>query len=155
MPKVSMIVPVYRAEAYLAVYQAGKVGVTRDVLYAYYQNPVGIMQSKWTPKKLDILEAEENQIVFARERGNPRLLEKAYRQYLYSSGAQIGFAKRWEDPEKGRLVRTLRKKLRKALRQGKEFGVDTRSWSYFWVYEEAYPMKPFWWLLGKLHRKGE
>ena len=139
---------------YLAVYQAGKVGVTRDTLYAYYQNPVGIMLSRWTPKKLHILEATENQIAFARESGNPRLLKKAVRQYIYSTYEQIGFAKRWEDPEKGRLVRTLRKKLRKALRQGKEFGLFPLSWKYLWAYEEAYPMKPFWWLLGKLHRKG-
>ena len=44
---------------YLAVYRAEKVVVTREALYAYYQNPVGIMLSKWTPRKLHILEATE------------------------------------------------------------------------------------------------
>ena len=140
---------------YLAVYRAGKVGVTRDTLYAYYQNPGGIMLSQWTPKKLHILEAEENQIAFAQENVNERLLKKAAKQYIYSAGMQIGHARRWENPEKGRLLRTLRKKLRQALRQGKKYGLNTLSWDYFWVYEEAYPMKPFWWLLGKLRRKGE
>ena len=140
---------------YLAVYRAGNVGVTRDTLYAYYQNPVGIMQSKWTPRKLHILEATENQIAFAQKSGNRRLQKKAVRQYIYSTYEQIGFAKQWEDPEKGRLLRTLRKKLRQALRQGKEFGLFPLFRKYSWAYEEAYPMKPFWWLLGKLHRKGE
>ena len=71
---------------YLAVYRAGKVAVTREPLYAYYQNPVGIMLSKWTPRKLHILEATENQIAFARENSNVETAEKGgqavYLQYI-------------------------------------------------------------------------
>ena len=140
---------------YLAVYRAGKVAVTREPLYAYYQNPVGIMLSKWTPRKLHILEATENQIAFARENGNQRLLKKAVRQYIYSTYEQIGFAKQWDNPGMGRLLKTLRKKLREGLRQGKEFDLFPLCREFSWVYEEAYPMKPFWWLYGKLGRRGE
>lgn len=140
---------------YLAVYRAGKVAVTREPLYAYYQNPVGIMLSKWTPRKLHILEATENQIAFARENGNQRLLKKAVRQYIYSTYEQIGFAKQWDNPGRGRLLKTLRKKLREGLRQGKEFDLFPLCREFSWVYEEAYPMKPFWWLYGKLGRRGE
>ena len=129
--------------------------MTREPLYAYYQNPVGIMLSKWTPRKLHILEATENQIAFARENGNQRLLKKTVRQYIYSTYEQIGFAKQWDNPGRGRLLKTLRKKLREGLRQGKEFDLFPLSREFFWVYEEAYPMKPFWWLYGKLGRRGE
>ena len=140
---------------YLAVYCAGKVAVTREPLYAYYQNPVGIMLSKWTPRKLHILEATENQITFARENGNQRLLKKTVRQYIYSTYEQIGFAKQWDNPGRGRLLKTLRKKLREGLRQGKEFDLFPLCREFSWVYEEAYPMKPFWWLYGKLGRREE
>ena len=140
---------------YLAVYRAGKVAVTREPLYAYYQNPMGIMLSKWTPRKLHILEATENQIAFARENSNQRLLKKAVRQYIYSTYEQIGFAKQWDNPGRGRLLKTLRKKLRDGLRQGKEFDLFPLCREFSWVYEEAYPMKPFWWLYGKLGRRGE
>ena len=140
---------------YLAVYRAGKAAVTREPLYAYYQNPVGIMLSKWTPRKLHILEATENQIAFARENSNQRLLKKAVRQYIYSTYEQIGFAKQWDNPGRGRLLKTLRKKLREGLRQGKEFDLFPLCREFSWVYEEAYPMKPFWWLYGKLGRRGE
>ena len=42
---------------YQAVYQAGTVGVTPMVLYAYYQNPGGIMKAPWSPKRMHTLEA--------------------------------------------------------------------------------------------------
>ena len=76
-------------------------------------------------------------------------------QYIYSTYEQIGFAKQWDNPGRGRLLKTLRKKLREGLRQGKEFDLFPLCRELFWVYEEAYPMKPFWWLYGKLGRRGE
>ena len=134
---------------YLAVYRAGKVGVTREALYAYYQNPVGIMLSRWTPRRLDILEATENQIAFARENGSQRLMKKAVRQYICSAYEQIGFVKQWQGPEKREYLKMLRKKLRQGLRDGKNYGLYPFSREFSWVYEEAYPMKPFWWLYSR------
>ena len=29
------------------------------------------------------------------------------------------------------------------------------DWQTLWVYEAAYPCKPLWWLLSKLHREEE
>ena len=42
---------------YRLVYQVKEVGFSPRVLYAYYQNPAGIMKSAWSPKRLDVLEA--------------------------------------------------------------------------------------------------
>ena len=61
---------------YLAVYHTGKVGVTPAQLYAYYQNPEGIMRSEWNPRRMHVLEAFEQQIAFAKQQGNDRLLRK-------------------------------------------------------------------------------
>jgi len=130
---------------YRAVYQAGKVAVISAQLYAYYQNPEGIMRSEWNPRRMHVLEAFEQQIAFAREQGNDRLLKKIVYQYIYGIYDQLG---------KAAVVyhKELRRKLRKALEMGKECGCFPRTWQNSWAYEAAYPCKPFWWLLSRLHK---
>lgn len=130
---------------YQALYKAGKVGVTPARLYAYYQNPGGIMRSEWNPRRMHMLEAFEQQIEFARAAGNSRLLEKAALQYIYSTYEQIGQAKKVYRKE-------LRRKLQDALKLGRECGCFPRSRNTLWAYEEAYPCKPLWWLLSKINR---
>ncbi len=130
---------------YQAVYQAGKVAITSGQLYAYYQNPDGIMRSEWNPRRMHVLEAFEQQIAFARELGNDRLLNKTVYLYIYSvydhlSNAIVVYRKE------------LRRKLRTALKLGRECGCFPRSWQNSWAYEAAYPCKIFWWLLSKLKK---
>ena len=130
---------------YLAVYQAGKVGVTPAQLYAYYQNPEGIMRSEWNPRRMHVLEAFEQQIAFARQQGNQRLLRKITEQYIFSvydhlTKAQVVYRKE------------LRQKLRAALKQGRECGHFSTLRGNLWLYGAAYPCKPFWWLLSKIRK---
>ena len=131
---------------YQAMYKAGKVGVTEVQLYAYYQNPQGIMRSEWNPRRMHMLEAFEQQIAFARENGNDRLLNKAAKQYLYAIHDQLGSAQKVYRKE-------LRSKLRQALKLGQECGCFPKSRQTMWAYEEAYPCKIYWWLRSKLQRK--
>ena len=127
---------------YKAVYQAGKVGVTPARLYAYYQNPDGIMRSDWNPRRMHVLEAFEEQIAFAREHGNDRLLQKVVLSYIYGIHDHLGKAVKVYRKE-------LRQKMRTALKLGRECGCFPRNWQNSWAYEDAYPVKPFWWLLSK------
>lgn len=130
---------------YLAVYETGRVGVTPAQLYAYYQNPEGIMRSDWNPRRMHVLEAFEQQIAFAREWGNDRLLRKIAEQYIYSV---------YEHLQKAQVVyrKELRRKLRIALKQGRECGCFPRNRRNLWAYEAAYPCKIFWWLLSKFQK---
>ena len=131
---------------YQAVYQAGSVGVTPMVLYAYYQNPGGIMKAPWNPKRMHTLEAFEQQIAFAKEKGDARLLKKVSEQYLFSSYEQLRQAPVVFSKE-------LRGKLRAALKLAEKTGSFCLSWKTIWAYEAAYPCKPLWWLLSKIRRK--
>lgn len=130
---------------YLALYQAGKIGVTPARMYAYYQNPEGIMRSEWNPRRLHVLEAFEQQIAFAQEHNNSRLLKKIGEQYIYSI---------YEHLQSAPVVyrKELRRKLRKALKLGRECGCFPRQKRNLWAYEGAYPCKPFWWLLSKFQK---
>ena len=126
----------------MLVYQAGKVGVTPARLYAYYQNPDGIMRSDWNPRRMHVLEAFEEQIAFAREHGNDRLLQKVVLSYIYGIHDHLGKSVKVYRKE-------LRQKMRTALKLGRECGCFPRNWQNSWAYEDAYPVKPFWWLLSK------
>lgn len=128
---------------YQAIYQAGRIGVTPARLYAYYQNPKGIMRSDWNPRRLHMLEAFEQQIAFAQETKNSRLLNKSVEAYIYSTYDQIGQA--------GKVFRKeLRRKLRTGLKLGAECGCFPNNAHNRWAYEAAYPCKPWWWLLSRL-----
>lgn len=130
---------------YQAVYEAGRIGVTSAQLYAYYQNPEGIMRSQWNPRRMHVLEAFEEQIAFAKAQGNDRFLRKIAEQYLYSV---------YEHLKQAQVVyrKELRRKLRKAIRQYRECNGFPEKSSISWAYEAAYPCKPFWWLLSKLQK---
>lgn len=125
---------------YQAVYQAGKVAVISAPLYAYFQNAAGIMQSKWNSRRLHVLEAFEHQIAFAQQNGNSRLLRKAVGLYIFSIHDHLGKAPR-------EYHGVLRKKLRAGLSLGRKCGAFPMCWEKLWAYEEAYPLKPLWWLL--------
>lgn len=130
---------------YRAVYQAGRIGVTPAQLYAYYQNPEGIMRSEWNPRRLHILEAFEQQIAFAQEHEKNRLLRKSVEQYVYAI---------YENLQKAQVVyrKELRKKLRKAMKLGKELDCLPGSGNRKWLYEAAYPCKLYWWVLSKIQQ---
>ena len=133
---------------YKAVYAAGRVAVIHAKLYAYYQNPEGIMQSKWNPRRMHTLEAVEQQIAFARENKKPRFLNKAAEQYIFSAYEQLQKVSQTPDHKAYRPV--LRKKLREGLKLGRELGVFPLKKETLWAYEAAYPAKPLWWLVSKV-----
>ena len=132
---------------YRAVYQAEKVGVSTARLYAYYQNPEGIMRSEWNVHRMDVLEAFEQRMAFARETDRPRLLRKTAEAYIYGICEQL---------DKAQVIyrKELRRKLRNGLKLGRECGCFPRNGATLWAYEKAYPVKPLWWLVSKLSRGG-
>ena len=127
---------------YRAVYAAESVAYIPEALYAYYQNPDGIMLSRWNPRRLHILEAFEQQIRDAEAGGLERLYRKAVRDYIYSIHEQL------QRSDEG-YHQELRRKYRKALKLGRDCGSFPVCWDLLWAYEEAYPVKLFWWPLFK------
>lgn len=128
---------------YRTVYQAGKVAVVSAKLYAYYQNPDGIMGASWSPKRLHMLDAFEEQAAFARAENHPRLLKKAAEGYCYSAYGQLEQA----EPS---YRRELRRRLRRALKFCRESKAFPGKFAPLWAYEQAYPCKLFWWFYGKM-----
>lgn len=135
---------------YRAVYQAGKVAVLAAPLYGYFQNAAGIMRSQWDPRRMHALEAVEQQMAFAQGENHPKLLKKAVEQYIYAADAQLTQA--MADPRYRSYGKVLRKKLRWGLKQGRETGTFPWSRERLWFYEQAWPIKPFWWVYSKVRK---
>ncbi len=135
---------------YKMVYALDKLALVSAELYAYYQNPQGIMGAKWNPRRMHMLEAWEQQMGFAREKHHAALERKAIRHYVYGCYEQIQAAKM--DPQYQSYLPQLKKKMRMALKLGRDSGVFPLCWEKIWAYEEAYPCKPLWWLLSKVKK---
>lgn len=130
---------------YRAMFAAGKVAVTPVRLYGYYQNPNGIMNSQWSPKRMHMLEAFDLQMKYAREKNYPRLLKKTLEGSIYSTYDQLGKAPKVFHKE-------LRKRLRRGLKLGRELNCGMDYSRFHWAYEMAYPCKPLWWILNKVRK---
>ena len=130
---------------YRALFAAGRIAVTPMRLYAYYQNPNGIMNAQWSPKRMHMLEAFDQQIAFARETGHGKLLHKALEGSIYSTYSQLGSAPKVFRKE-------LRRRLRSSLKQGRDIQGGLGYRQLQWAYEAAYPHKVFWWLVSKVRK---
>lgn len=133
---------------YLALYEVGSIGVTDAGLYAYYCNEESITRREWSANRMDLLEAFEQQIAFAENTGRKRLLERVSEEYVFGIYEQLNAAQKvyWKE---------LRRKLRGALKLARQNDSFHPGWKTLWVYEAAYPCKPLWWLLSRLHREEE
>ena len=128
---------------YSALYEAEKIGATSAKLYAYFQNSDSITHSKWNPRRMHVLEAFEQQMEFAKNTENLRLLNKITVQYIFSAYEHLGKARKDHR-------RQLRRKLRWALKMGRQQECFVKQESTLWAYEAAYPCKIYWWLRSKI-----
>lgn len=124
---------------YRALYKTGSIGVTNAQLYAYFQNDAGIMRSSWSPRRMDALEAFEQQIAFAKQTDNERLLLCVNERYVWCIIGQLEQIKALGSAQKGYL-KPLRTRLREALKRG-NLAFNRKNLVF---YEAAYPVKPLW-----------
>ena len=105
----------------------------------------GIATATVVKKECGSQEAFEEQIAFAQLHGNDRLLQKTVLSYIFSIHDHLGKAIKVYRKE-------LRRKLRAALKLGRECGCFPRNRQNSWAYEAAYPCKPLWWLMSKVQK---
>lgn len=68
---------------YKILFTASKIAYIEAPLYAYYQNPNSITHSRWSEKRLDVLEALEERVRFFEERTDADMI--AYSRYQLRS----------------------------------------------------------------------
>lgn len=112
-------------------------------LYFYFKNPESSMNSSYSLRKLDEVEAGEEQIQFFKEKHDEKNLIQAYRRLMYYYDSHMRNLKTLPDGKP--YYKTLKRKLAKLLRQkAKLCGISVKDNSAY--YESAFPifMKFYW-----------
>lgn len=130
---------------YRLVFEAGQVAATSAQLYAYYQNPDGIMLTPWTPRRMDALDAFQQKIQFAHQHGYDRFLCCEVLHFLNNCYLQHSQADCVNQ-------RRIRKEMRRMLRLGRKWKCLPSLDDTLYFYEIAYPCRIFWWVCYHLHR---
>lgn len=137
---------------YKILFTADRIAVIPFPLYFYYQNPAGIMNSTWSPKRLVSLTAREEQIVFFTQNGFNHARLRAAKALLWDTATQIDAVSQCK-PVDRKCSYQLRKSMRKNLAlYKKDLQLSVLSDSY--LFESAYPTAMrLYWLMRALAKK--
>ena len=131
---------------YRAVYDAKNIAVSKALLYAYFQNPEGIMRSRWNPQKMEGIRAMEEQMAFAQKMNKTRLLEQASLTRCWLVLQQLREVR--DLTEMDETARRCREELQEHLRIILKDKRNRKRYPFIveniWIYEEAYPRFPLW-----------
>lgn len=113
------------------LFQCSSVSVISAPLYGYYTNENSIMGSRWSPRRMDAIDAFKERIKFFEEMGDQELRNHTIRCLASNAAAQYVQAKDFP---------TQRKRLRKELRS--TLLRHRRCFSFVkddWLYDTAFP----------------
>ena len=130
------------------LFKYDNVAFVNEELYYYFTNPEGIMNSKWSPKRIDVLEAFEEKIDFFAKKQLINLKENDIRVYVGLIARQSNELKSVEEQKlRNQCIHILRKKSRKCLRKHRKIlGFTIKNDA--WLYELAYPkFMSFYWII--------
>ena len=122
---------------YRILFQHEFIAVASAPLYAYYQNPNGIMKRAWTSNRLDAIDALEEQINFFLEQGEENIARKRFFDlvhHLLDNQTRILESSALDRKEKRRYAAVVRKSLRKNVYHFRKFKwLPVRSYKYIYA----------------------
>ena len=127
-----------RFTSYRVYFQVKRVSVVDYPIYYYFSNDESIVHAEWSPKKMDDLEAAENQLEFFKYNNYPVVFEFILRDYIHLMVVDLRKIKnnqkyqRYEKIIRNKLCHTL-KTYEKVLNMN--FSKDFNTYKY------AYPLK--------------
>ena len=133
-----------RYTTYKVLFQFKKTSVVAYPLYYYFENSDGITHSKWNARKLDDIEAAENQIGFFYSKKNDEMIVYMVNEYVSLIINNMRLIKNKKEFLK--YERLLKKKLRTTVIDNK----DILNFTYknnFDILKYAYPIR------AKVYRK--
>ena len=104
---------------YRILFRQPQIVVTDMPLYCYFQNASGITKSRWTPKRMDSLQAQREQLQFLKENGFIRAHDQVAVWYAGNLCRQKKAIKESSLPEseKKQCLSQVRSSIRDALRR--------------------------------------
>ncbi|MEE0930753.1 MAG: glycosyltransferase family 2 protein [Acutalibacteraceae bacterium] len=122
---------------YKLLYEAKKIVYIDSILYFYYQNEDSVMHSKYHLRKLDEVEAGEEQLAFFKKINDDKNIRAALKRLMYYYTYHT--EQLYKLPEGKKYARKLKHKLIKLLIfKSKYCGVSISE--NMWYYETAFPL---------------
>lgn len=136
------------------LFQVQKIAVVDAVLYYYFQNPNGIVNSPWSIEKIEAFNARESEIEFFDNLGYPELCRihvKGYIDYLLMHLEELK-----KDPEKNKISIQILEEKRKAHFNHYFRYLNLNDESDGWLATKAFPKRMwFYWHLKAIQKKME
>lgn len=136
---------------YKILFQKSHISYLNENLYFYYTNPNSIVRSEWSPKRLDAIEALEEQIAYFQKKHYVNALKNAKEILLWSIISQIEAIKTSENYK--HFASKLKKKLKLCVKEyKKDLNLSIKTNSN--IYETLYPKRTkIYWVFVSLLRK--
>lgn len=136
---------------YRVLFQYSETAVVQSEMYYYYTNPDGIINSEWSVKRLDVLEAFEEQIKFFKANGLNRAFKKAVYGYFGTFKRSIIALKKIDD--KKEYCRTMKKKFNIELREYRQrVGVTFQDDKWYYRVRVPRLMQIYWLTLAAVNK---
>ena len=147
---------------YRILFQFDHIAVIESVLYAYFQNDFGIMRGSWTPRRLDALEAMEQQVAYFLHNGYGSIARSRFFSLIRNSQINRDCLVQCEaltDAEKRIFINRINRRLRRILLRYRRYGwlpYRASEWNKR-VYRQAFPRlaaaQRRWWVLKELLKR--
>ena len=125
-----------RFTSYRLLFQFQSVSVVNAPIYYYFENNDGITHSSWNPRKMDLLEAAENQLEFFKETDNDEMYRYILEDYIKIITRNMRDTK--NKSEFKLYYKILRKKLKKTLKTHRDY-LNISFKNNINIYKYAYP----------------
>ena len=122
---------------YKIVFAVKKIAHVSTPMYCYFVNPKGTMHSEWSPARLTAFEGKQKQIHYMQKNGYQKAFLRAVLSYAKIACWQLKKINKEKYPQE---AASLRKQLRKHIRQYKKSGVFSRRKTRE-IYIAAFPVE--------------
>lgn len=136
---------------YKILFEKSYVSYLKDPLYFYYTNPDSIVRSEWTPKRLDAINAFQEQILFFEKNRYTNAAKIVKEILLWYISTQIDAVRNLGSYHS--YLRKLKKMLKSYIRKYKE-ELDLSIKINSDIYKKAYPIiyKIYWFLIYMIEK---
>jgi len=135
---------------YKLLFACKQVTFVNTILYYYYSNPNGIMNSDWTPRRLDGFLALEEQIVFFNNNHFKQAERHAQEEYTNKLSYMLLKLINENNPKYLPYIKLLKRKLKKAIVNYRAVTDNKKKWVYGLVWPKQMEI---YWLLTSLKNR--
>lgn len=114
---------------HLLLFSQESIAVTDARLYNYYFTPNSIMRSKWTIKKLDALEAVEDQMLFFWKSGYKKAYKVSEKRFIQAINYTVDQINMSEHPRDN--ISLMYKQIDSFLKQRYQFPIPSKIYVFF------------------------